>query len=106
MLVCMYVCIARRGHFVPETGVGDGCEAPCRCWELNLDPFSELSLQLPKMATYKEENNVLQDAAARGSPTLNPDLFSTLPLPYAGRGLWGVSLPLSCDINLRQLLVN
>lgn len=44
---------ARRGHSSLETGVRDGFEPPCGCWELNENPprkwpvcfTSELSVQ-------------------------------------------------------------
>lgn len=51
---CMYVCVPhafqvpveakKEGIGSPETGVTDGCEPLCRCWELNPDPLSELPL--------------------------------------------------------------
>ena len=30
----------------PGTGVTDGCEPPCMCWELNLGPLEEQSVLL------------------------------------------------------------
>ena len=32
---------ASEGHQIPGTGVIDGCETPCGCWELNLGPLQE-----------------------------------------------------------------
>ena len=34
---------ARRGCQIPGTGVTDGCELSCGCWEFNLGPLEELS---------------------------------------------------------------
>lgn len=47
MCVCMHhmhVCFLRRpeeGVRSPETGVIDGCEPSCRCWESNSDPLED-----------------------------------------------------------------
>jgi hypothetical protein len=30
----------------PGIGVNNGCEPPCRCWTLNLDPLEELLVLL------------------------------------------------------------
>lgn len=46
--VCTYVCVllvclmpteARRGCWVPGTGVIDSSEPPCGCWETNPGPL-------------------------------------------------------------------
>ena len=37
---------ARRGHWIPGTGVINDCELPCGCWELNLGPLEEQQLVL------------------------------------------------------------
>jgi hypothetical protein len=38
--VLTYVCLY-EGVISPETGVADGCELPCGCWELNPGPLEE-----------------------------------------------------------------
>ena len=52
---CMYMCHvhvvpmeARDGGSVrsPGTGVIDGCEPPCGCWESNLGPLEEQQMLL------------------------------------------------------------
>jgi hypothetical protein len=30
----------------PESGVTDGCELPCECWDSNLGPMKEQALKL------------------------------------------------------------
>lgn len=30
----------------PETGVTEGCEAPCECWELNASPLEDQPVPL------------------------------------------------------------
>jgi hypothetical protein len=39
MNVCLHVYLyteeARKEHQTPGSGVADGCEMPCGCWELN-----------------------------------------------------------------------
>ena len=37
---------ARRGHWIPGTGVTNGCELPCGCWELTPGPLEEQSVIL------------------------------------------------------------
>ena len=48
---CMYVhhvCTLEVKEDIgcPETGVTDSCEAPCGCWDLNLDPLEEQQVLL------------------------------------------------------------
>lgn len=38
---------SEEGVTVPETGVTDGCESLCGCWETNLGRLQELLLLLP-----------------------------------------------------------
>ena len=42
--MCAMLCLVppegqKRGSFPPVTGVIDGCELLCGCWELNLGPL-------------------------------------------------------------------
>lgn len=41
--VLMSTCVLRlqEGTGCPETGVLEGCELPCGCWEPNLSPLQE-----------------------------------------------------------------
>jgi hypothetical protein len=39
--VCANPGRAEEGVRSPETGVTDGCEPPCECWELNPGPLKE-----------------------------------------------------------------
>lgn len=39
--MCLVPTEIRRGCQVPETRVTEGCELPCRCWELNSDTLEE-----------------------------------------------------------------
>jgi hypothetical protein len=42
MAFCLHACL-RESVRSPRTGVIDGCELPCGCWELNLGPLEEQS---------------------------------------------------------------
>lgn len=37
-LTCVVLIDVRSGHWTPRCAVVDSYEAPCRGWELNLDP--------------------------------------------------------------------
>lgn len=49
LLFCIVLCGPEEGFQFTETGVRNGCEHPCGCWELTPDPLkkqqSESSLQ-------------------------------------------------------------
>ena len=55
MSACLHVCMCAMympgvhgvqiGFWIPGTGVTDGCELPCGCWDWNPGPPAEPSLQ-------------------------------------------------------------
>lgn len=40
-LICAVAVEGRRGFRYSGTGLTDGCEQPCKCWEQNLGPQEE-----------------------------------------------------------------
>ena len=47
----------------PGTGVINGCELPCVCWELNLDPLEKQQLFLVTEPSLQPSKNTALDVA-------------------------------------------
>ena len=45
MVFCLNVCLC-EGVIFPGTGVTDGCELPCGCWELKVGSLEEYPMLL------------------------------------------------------------
>jgi hypothetical protein len=42
--ICLYLICAfgvHRGSWISQTGTTDSCDAPCRCWAIELSPLKE-----------------------------------------------------------------
>lgn len=59
---------ARKGKWFPGTGVTDGCQMPCGCWEWNLGP---LLLSVLGPCLVQTHTDPVHDAAVSGS--LSPE---------------------------------
>lgn len=68
---------ARRWHSIPRTGVIDGCDPLCRCWDLYLGPLEEQLVFLTTEPSSLEPHvwvSVVKKIATDGCLPLGPDV--------------------------------
>jgi hypothetical protein len=82
-VVCMYVCmmyvcvlcaclvVIEEGTRFPKTGVTDGSEPPCWCWELNPGPLQEQTALLTTEPSLQPQISSFSEASS---------LYKSLPL--------------------------